>query len=97
MIAVMAVMCHAFSMSAGTSITIRKLEAGLKQKLRMRAAAHGRSMEEEAREILRVALASEPGSGKQLVESIRRRFSRAGYVELKAPIREPMREPPDFR
>ena len=84
-------------MAGGASITIRKLETTLKQKLRVRAAAHGRSMEEEAREILRAALATEPGSGKQLVESIRRRFARAGYVELELPPREPMRAPPDFK
>ena len=35
------------------SITIRNLEDDLKQRLRVRAAEHGRSMEEEAREILR--------------------------------------------
>ena len=37
-------------------ITIRNLSDGLKQRLRMRAAEHGHSMEEEARKILRVAL-----------------------------------------
>jgi len=36
---------------------IRNLEDGLKSKLRVRAARHGRSMEEEARHILRTALA----------------------------------------
>ena len=35
------------------SITIRNLDDDLKQRLRVRAAEHGRSMEEEAREILR--------------------------------------------
>jgi plasmid stability protein len=39
-----------------TAITIRKLPEDLKQRLRMRAAAHGRSMEAEAREILTLAL-----------------------------------------
>jgi plasmid stability protein len=38
------------------AITIRKLPEDLKQRLRMRAAAHGRSMEAEAREILTLAL-----------------------------------------
>lgn len=40
-----------------TAITIRKLPDGLKQRLRMRAAANGRSMEAEARDILSQALA----------------------------------------
>lgn len=35
------------------SITIRNLDDGVKQRLRVRAAEHGRSMEEEARELLR--------------------------------------------
>lgn len=83
-------------MAAATSITIRRLEPKLKQRLRMRAAKHGRSMEEEAREILRAALATAPGSGKRLVESIRRRFARAGFVDLVVPTREAMRPPLDF-
>jgi plasmid stability protein len=39
-----------------SAITIRKLPDGAKQRLRMRAAAHGRSMEAEARTILLDAL-----------------------------------------
>ena len=35
------------------SITIRNLDDDIKQRLRLRAAEHGRSMEEEARDILR--------------------------------------------
>jgi antitoxin FitA len=80
-----------------TALTIRKLDPRLKQKLRVRAAEHGRSMEEEAREILAAALATEAGSGKHLVESIRGRFARAGFVELDLPPREPMRPPPKLR
>ena len=38
------------------SITVRNLEEGLKRRLRIRAAENGRSMEEEARDILRTAL-----------------------------------------
>lgn len=38
------------------AITIRKLPDEAKQRLRMRAAAHGRSMEAEARDILLDAL-----------------------------------------
>ena len=36
------------------SITIRNLDDDVKRRLRIRAAEHGRSMEEEAREILRL-------------------------------------------
>src|SRR5438093_9059391 len=37
------------------SITIRQLDESLKQQLRLRAASHGRSMEDEVRTILRAA------------------------------------------
>ena len=39
-----------------TSITVRNIEDDLKRRLRIRAAEHGHSMEEEARRILRSAL-----------------------------------------
>lgn len=42
------------------SLTIRKLDETLKNRLRMRAAAHGRSMEEEVRIILRETLELHP-------------------------------------
>lgn len=41
------------------AITIRQLPEGMKQRLRMRAASHGRSMEAEARTILLEALAAD--------------------------------------
>jgi plasmid stability protein len=62
----------------------------------MRAAAHGRSMEEEACEILRSALAHR-ATGGGLAEKIRRRFAPFGGVDLKIPRRGAMREPPKFQ
>jgi plasmid stability protein len=46
-------------------LLVRNLEAQLKQRLKRRAQRHGRSMEEEARDILRNALREEdtPGTG----------------------------------
>jgi plasmid stability protein len=76
------------------SITIRRLEDAAKERLRMRASRHGRSMEEEAREILKIALADAGTPGENLAQSIRRRFAPLGGVELSLPPREPMREPP---
>jgi len=38
------------------SITIRNLDEALKRSLKIRAAEHGRSMEEEARDILRQSI-----------------------------------------
>ena len=53
-------------------------------------------MEEEAREILKAALAGGEGSGENLAQAIRRRFAPLGGVELDLPPREPIREPPKF-
>jgi plasmid stability protein len=75
-------------------ITIRRLEDAAKERLRMRASRHGRSMEEEAREIVKIALADAGAPGENLAQSIRRRFAPLGGVELSLPPREPMREPP---
>ena len=76
------------------SITIRKLEDALKSRLRIRAARRGRSMEEEAREILRAGLTQDPVPGLNLAESIRRHIDPLGGVELALPSREPVRKPP---
>ena len=76
------------------SITIRKLDERTKARLRVRAAQHGRSMEEEARTLLRAALRDEVAPGGNLADAIRARFRRVGGVELRLPAREPMREPP---
>ncbi len=78
------------------TMTIRNLDDELKARLRIRAAQHGKSMEEEARTILRDALKSEPLSGKELVQRIREMVEPYGGIELELPPREPMREPPDF-
>jgi plasmid stability protein len=40
----------------GSTLTIRNLDEAVKQKLRLRAASHQRSMEAEAREILAAAV-----------------------------------------
>lgn len=78
------------------SITIRNLEEPLKARLRIRAATHGRSMEDEARDILRNALNREPAQAANLASAIRARFAPLGGVELPETPREAMREPPAF-
>jgi plasmid stability protein len=78
------------------SITIRNLDEAVKRKLRLRAAHRNRSMEDEARDILRTALAQEPLPTGNLADAIRRRIEPLGGVELSVPLRGPMREPPDF-
>jgi plasmid stability protein len=77
------------------SITIRNLDEKTRSRLRIRAATHDRSMEEEARVILRAALA-EDSTPEDLAAALRKRFAPFGGVELELPGREPIREPPDF-
>lgn len=80
------------------TMTIRNIDDELKSRLRVRAARHGCSMEEEARSILRTALAAggQDDSGASLYRAIRARVEPLGGIELALPSREPMREPPDF-
>jgi plasmid stability protein len=75
------------------SITVRRLDDTVKAKLRLRAASHGRSMEEEAREILRAGLRARRVPRLNLAESIRRYIEPLGGVELAFPPREAVRRP----
>lgn len=77
------------------SITIRNLDDEVKRRLRIRAAEHGRSMEEEAREILRQVVGQKKPA-HDLAAAIRVRVALLGGVELGLSPREPMREPPAF-
>lgn len=79
------------------SLTIRNLDDETKARLRVRAAHRNRSMEEEARHILRAALAEDPVTPGHLADAIRRRFRPLGGLELRLPARDPMREPPKPR
>ena len=76
------------------SITIRNLDEETKDRLRIRAARRRRSMEDEARNILREALASDAATPGNLAASIAARFKPLGGIDLELPPREPMREPP---
>lgn len=78
------------------TITIRGLDDAVKARLRLRAAQHGRSMEEEARRILKEGLTAEASRMPNLAESIRLRTAPVGGIELTIPPREPVRRPPRF-
>lgn len=78
------------------TLTIRDLDDALKQSLRIRAAHRNRSMEEEARQILRAALLDNPTSESDLAQRIRARFAALGDVALPVAEREPVRLPPSF-
>jgi antitoxin FitA len=60
---------------------VRHLEDEVKERLKRRAARHGRSMEEEARDILRNALKHEGAPLPRLGSGIATRFSRHGLTE----------------
>ncbi len=79
------------------TIIIRRLDESVKARLRLQAAEHGRSMEEEAREILKSSLTSDSPSELNLAEAIRRRFAPLGGVDLTLPPREAVRQPPKFK
>lgn len=80
--------------AAVASNTIRNLNDALKKRLRIRAAEHGRSMEEDVREILRSALSLQNQPPLNLADAIRERFGPLGGVDLPPVSREPAREPP---
>ena len=75
-----------------TTLTIRKLDERLKARLRLRAAQHKRSMEEEARTILKLALEQDE-SGANFAQSIRKLFSGVGPLEIPDLRREPVPKP----
>ena len=75
------------------SITIRQLPENTKRRLRMRAASNGRSMEQEARELLEKALSQKEAEPENLGQTIHRRFAKLGGVHLKIPPRGPIRDP----
>ena len=78
------------------TITIRQLDENTKSRLRVRAARHGRSMEEEAREILRAAVTSVSQIPQNLAEAVQRRFAAFGGLDLEVPPRGAIRPAPEF-
>ena len=85
-----------------TSITVRNIEDDLKRRLRIRAAEHGHSMEEEARRILRSALGEDQTPAKDAVPekdlgtAIHELFAPLGGVDLDIPPRNAGLEPARF-
>lgn len=76
------------------TMTIRNIDDQLKQRLRVRAAQHGRSMEDEVRDILRCTLTASNPQRSSLVASIRARIEPLGGVDLELPSRDAVRMPP---
>lgn len=63
------------------AVSIRDLDDGVKERLRVRAAQHGRSMEAEIRAILSAAVA-EPTQAAGLGQSLLSQFGAIGGVDL---------------
>ena len=79
-------------------LVVRNIESAVKAKLQRRAKRHGRSMEEEVREILRDATKNEgsrrKGLGTEIAELFRGIGLRPGEALPKLP--EILIQPPDF-
>ncbi len=90
--------CMTSAASNTSSITIRNLDRAVKERLRIRAAQHGHSMEAEARSILQATLKEpEKVPSRNLYERIRARFEPLGGADdLQLPPRLPDRDPPTF-
>jgi len=76
---------QAYSEISMTTLTIRNVDSRLKERLRVRAARNGRSMESELRHILSAALGGEEKRETNLAEAIRRRFLPFGGVDQLEP------------
>ena len=77
------------------TLTIRNLDEAVKKKLRINAAMHGWSMEEEARRILRAAFVQEEDQ-RGIGSRIHKRFAAIGGVDPIIPARSMPRPAPDF-
>jgi plasmid stability protein len=77
------------------AISVRNLDDQVKERLRVRAARHGRSMEAEIRAILTQA-ADEPHEANGLFTTLVDRFQALGGVELDLPTRSTPPRAPDF-
>jgi plasmid stability protein len=79
-----------------SSITVRNLDDAVKNSLRVRAAQHGWSMEQEVRQILQQAVAPEQVAAISFAERINRRFAGLQGEPLPIPARQMVRNPPAF-
>ena len=79
-----------------SSISIRNLDEAVKDSLRIRAARHGWSMEQEVREILQQTVASEQTQAISFAERINQRFAGLDAESLSLPARQPRRITPGF-
>jgi plasmid stability protein len=77
-------------------LLVRHLDDDVKVKLQRRARRHGRSTEEEIREILRNAVRDEGGTRAPLGSRLAARFARIGLEEDIPELRDQPARPADF-
>lgn len=78
-------------------LIVRKLEESVKQRLRQRARRHGRSMEDEARDILRNAVKDEGTRPTGLGTRLKARFAKIGFKEPMEELPRRKAQPSTFR
>lgn len=76
------------------TLTIRNVDDALKTQLRIRAAQHGVSMEEEARRILRDALTRAGTAPVPMGQRLLSRFGTTASANFSLPERQAARKPP---
>lgn len=79
-----------------TNLTIHNLDESLTNNLRIHAQQHGQTVEEEARQILRLAFSEPSQKTGGLGSKISKRFIEIGGVELPQPTRSLPRQPVNF-
>lgn len=77
------------------AVSVRDLDDDVRDRLRVRAASHGRSMEAEIRDILTAAV-SEPEPDADLFTTLLDRFGELGGVDLPVPERSTPARAADF-
>lgn len=77
------------------AVSVRDLDESVRERLRVRAAQHGRSMEAEIRAILTEAV-STPVDPKGLAQTLLARFGDLGGVDLELPSRTEAPRAPDL-
>lgn len=78
-------------------LLVRHLDDDVKTKLQRRARRHGRSTEEEVRDILRNAVKDEDGVRSPLGSRLAARFARRGLTEDIPELRGQPVRPADFK
>lgn len=77
-----------------SSITVRNLDESIKTGLRLRAASHGWSMEQEVRDILARAVQGESAPTSSFAQRVNQRFKGLDAGQLPVPERQSARTPP---